>query len=130
MEGELTLELTVSTQHRDEKAPTHVHKMPCKINHNDTANVETYWYDAIQTNENETLKASFRGRPVQGEIIKFEPHTMGFVFDTSDEHQWSTSHSFNEFTNWSLDRDPALDKQVHGTLTEWIPIAEAIHKPI
>ncbi|XP_031782820.1 ribonuclease H2 subunit C [Nasonia vitripennis] len=110
-----------------------LHSVPCKIYCDDTANVATYFKPYIKNIDDEHLKSSFRGYPLQGKIISVPEGYTGVTFyeykkpdnDDAERNIYATG-TFKQFTYWNYDKIPTKNDPFISAL-DWIDIAEALH---
>ncbi|XP_014211344.1 ribonuclease H2 subunit C [Copidosoma floridanum] len=115
-----------------EKEPE-LHSIPCKIFADDKANVNTYFKPYIKNIDEEYLKSSFRGYPLQGKKVAVPKGYTGVTFyeykkpevDGADRNIYATA-TFKEFTYWNYDKLPSKNDAFISAL-DWIDIAEALH---
>lgn len=111
-----------------------VHKLPCTIKYDGTAPVQEYFTPTIEQDSSveNRLKATFRGRPLQGRSITLPKDTMGYVLQEEkkeSESKWKTVCAFDQFVNWCLDANPDFERNVNGAI-EWLEISKAIHEEV
>ncbi|CAM9500332.1 unnamed protein product [Phaeothamnion confervicola] len=122
-----------------------IHILPCKIHHDDTAAVSTYFLpegdeEKSSSAGGETL-AAFRGRKLVGTKTVLPAGVSGVVLRESRRHEltpgeasaaardsiWAVEASFDAPTIWGHDQaahDPPLKRALR-----WMEISCAIHDP-
>jgi len=122
-----------------------IHLLPCKIQSNSTAAVSQYFEPSIRSshtadNKPTTLKASFRGRPLEGERVTLPSGYTGLVLSElvkstkskeeerikEEERVLTVESGFSSLTLWNLDLSPGLNDKFTQAL-KWIDISSAIH---
>jgi len=137
-----------------------IHLLPCRIQSDSVAAVSQYFVPTIITNSQSdnsrtTLKASFRGRPLEGERVELPPGYIGLVLseevnsskskeDSSskskedskvreenssksrEERTLTVENKFKSLTQWNLDQAPGLSDKFTQAL-KWLEISQAIH---
>lgn len=123
-----TLNFSIPNKTADAKC----HLMPCRIEYKDkTANVDAYFYPTIQNISTEcdnktdgTLKASFRGRPLDGKTLKFPD---GFIGSLMPKTSNCAEKKTNELTYWNWDELPSRQDSIQKAL-DWLAISKALHE--
>lgn len=134
------------------------HLMPCKIESDDVkvARIKEYFWPTIRLmepdgdhaegrteEENVTTKnkngpilgASFRGRPLHGNVIKLpEGYTANIVTRSAKDKNLVKSvtkktavKKLDEFTYWHWDQIPSNDDDIVKAL-KWLEVSKAIHR--
>lgn len=106
------------------------HSIPCKVNTDSEAKVDTYFEPTITKSEKDStvLLSSFRGRPLIGRSIALPDSCRAFVISEKSE-QLVAQKSIDRFVHWNLDKIPSESDSL-PQLVEWLRIAEAIHSSI
>eukprot|EP00613_Pedinella_sp_CCMP2098_P048546 CAMPEP_0171828522 /NCGR_PEP_ID=MMETSP0992-20121227/7218_1 /TAXON_ID=483369 /ORGANISM="non described non described, Strain CCMP2098" /LENGTH=134 /DNA_ID=CAMNT_0012443731 /DNA_START=29 /DNA_END=433 /DNA_ORIENTATION=- len=122
--------------------PTEVHSIPCSIDHDGPANVNSFFLVEDATPEEMTLseaplRAHFRGRFLEGEFVRLPEGCEGvctspgcapmvdgqpLVVDRFHE----VRSTFEGATVWQHDRQKGTDDPLHRALA-WVELAAAIH---
>ncbi|KAG5896067.1 hypothetical protein JTB14_006856, partial [Gonioctena quinquepunctata] len=83
-----------------------------------------------------TLKASFRGYPLQGKKIELPDEYVGLVLHESvrpetekDERKFYIVNKFADITYWNWERKPSKHDAFIKAL-DWIDIADELHRPV
>ncbi|KAG2387328.1 hypothetical protein C9374_001660 [Naegleria lovaniensis] len=149
-----TLEIKLLNASEDDTL--RIHHLPCKIDHNGQAQVDKYFEANIKekgavnngdgqqqngassssepmNNNSVIFEGSFRGRPLQGKQLNFDEElknqdsldVTGYIINEDK----ICVHRFKEFTMWTLDQDPQLEKDIHSSL-DWIQFSSIIHQEI
>lgn len=79
--------------------------------------------------EEPTLAASFRGRPLQGRQLKLPHNLKGHLVGREATKKTIEPKQFDKFTYWNWDQLPTKDDAVVKALA-WFEIAKAIHDPV
>ncbi|XP_060078895.1 ribonuclease H2 subunit C-like [Ylistrum balloti] len=123
--------MTVSTDLEDVK----LHSVPCRIHYDGNANIAQY-FESNSRKSDEGVTASFRGRPLKGEVIQV-PHgytglvvkeTRKAVTEDEDRHL-ATMNKFHEVNYWNLDKTPCEDDKMKQAL-HWLELAKVLHQPL
>lgn len=154
---ELDLKVTPGS---DDQAICHL--MPCSIEHKQT-NVrarEYFWPTVRQLEvggdddqgrttkhsksigddniEDPILVASFRGRPLQGRLVKIPDGYRGHMLSKQDKSHANNNKAnnglkvkkhFDEFTYWNWDQLPSKNDAVVKAMG-WLRISKSIHDPV
>ncbi|OWF38373.1 ribonuclease H2 subunit C-like [Mizuhopecten yessoensis] len=112
-----------------------LHAVPCHIHYDGKANISQY-FESNSRKSVEAMTASFRGRPLKGEVINV-PHgytglvvkeTRKAVTEDEDRHL-TTINKFKEINYWNLDRTPCEDDKMKQAL-HWLDLAKVLHQPL
>ncbi|KFM59927.1 Ribonuclease H2 subunit C, partial [Stegodyphus mimosarum] len=111
------------------------HLMPCKIEYDGNANVSKFYASNIRE-ENGVLKSSFRGHPLQGQIVQVPNGYKGVVLEenpkfssSEDKREFKIKGTFEKFTAWNWDKIPSHNDKLIKAL-QWIDIASALHTSV
>ncbi|XP_033735658.1 ribonuclease H2 subunit C-like [Pecten maximus] len=123
--------LSVTTDLEDAK----LHAMPCHIQYDGKANIAQY-FESNSRKTGEAMTASFRGRPLKGEVIQVPHGYTGLIVKetrkaiTEDEDRHLTAmNKFKEINFWNLDRTPCEDDKMKQAKT-WLELAKVLHQPL
>ncbi|KAF7845659.1 hypothetical protein BT93_L1371 [Corymbia citriodora subsp. variegata] len=123
--------------------------LPCKIQKTGAAKIsKRYWKPRVQPDSTKTVY--FRGRRLRGRVVKLPESMDGNILKLSDKTMQDTVSNdvldqadhedpepvavveklsiFNELTFYGHDILPATEDSMITGLTEWLDLAEAIHK--
>nr|XP_039255546.1 ribonuclease H2 subunit C-like [Styela clava] len=115
-----------------------LHHLPCNIKTNDAANISTFFQPTMkETNGKEVRSATFRGRPLDGEVMAPPDGYVGFVvrekrkpFSEDEDRTLDVVGKFDSFTKWHLDSKYTSDSTIDKAVSVWPAIAKGIHSPI
>ena len=131
----------VNIVHENEGLPDVVlHHLPCKIKVDENyANTKSFFSPKVATVSNrETLQATFRGRLLDGKVIKLPDNYCGYTLEENErplseeeKRELKVSGKFQEFTQWYIDSQCIGSNLTEHACTTWAgKLADAIHKPI
>jgi len=113
------------------KAPAEVQFVPCSIEHNGKANIESHFTPYVTKDEQTgTLTASFRGYPLVGKELELPKDYRGFVLQegkaVTEQRTLRPVGEFESFKYWNWDREAsAADK--YQQAVGWLSLAQVIH---
>ncbi|CAN8002616.1 unnamed protein product [Ixodes hexagonus] len=108
------------------------HLLPCQIKYRGVANVSRFFDPFVEPvqDSKDSLKTSFRGRPLLGRQVAVPPDFAGVVFKTAatdaDSKSLYATGSFEEFVYWNWSTAPSHNDKV-AQLDDWVAVANALH---
>lgn len=78
-----------------------IHRIPCSIEYNGSAPISDYFI--VEPNEQGGYKASFRGRPWIGHVVKLDDSIQGKRVRNEHEHEHERRHSSESSYSDALD---------------------------
>ncbi|KAG8224284.1 hypothetical protein J437_LFUL005089 [Ladona fulva] len=111
-----------------------IHLMPCRIHAEGQYKITEYFKPYIDNEKSDEMKASFRGRSLQGKVVHLPENYIGVVAqagkspDTETKNLFVTS-TFASMTFWNWDKPPSKNDPFLKAM-DWIEIAEALHAPV
>ncbi|EDV23685.1 Ribonuclease H2 subunit C [Trichoplax sp. H2] len=127
MSGEIVI------QDFSERKCAKLHLLPCTIDYNGQANIDSYFEPTIKKN-GEDLSATYRGRPLCGAKMEVPDNYIGCVlketqkpFGEDEDRRLKISSHFKELTYWNLDNRTSVNDKLQKAIL-WTKIATAIHK--
>lgn len=100
------------------------HLLPVTIKRDGPAKVSAY-FEPVISEQQGTLHASFRGKPLLGKTLDVPDGFTGLVA-SGDEGKFAAKSSFEKFTYWKWDQRPADNDPVKQSL-DWLDVSKAIH---
>ncbi|XP_076463461.1 ribonuclease H2 subunit C-like [Babylonia areolata] len=133
--GKGKMALSIDASSYDTAPEAKCHMLPCTINKDGEANVRQYFETSVRE-EDESLTAAFRGRPLNGQVVVLPAGYTGVVLRevgsaaTEDQDRLlRADQRFTSFTAWNLDKPPSGDDQLSKAL-QWMDVAKALHQPV
>ncbi|RNA21215.1 ribonuclease H2 subunit C-like [Brachionus plicatilis] len=116
------------------KTDCQVHLLPFKIQYTGEAHVNSYFSSSttvksVDSNKNEIVENSFRGRPLNGIKVNLDKNQEGLIVNDNGEKNYELSGKFRGICSWHLDEpNLTIDKDLlNKTKNEWFNIAKIIH---
>merc|ERR1711860_101963 len=114
---------------------TNCHFLPFSIDYDGDSNASSF-FSVEQNPDHNDLKASFRGRPLDGCKVDLPAGYTGFVISErrqrsteEEERNLEIKQKFSHMNLWNLDKKPTLDDSTQKAF-QWIDVSNAIHEPI
>ncbi len=121
---------------KQEESPHQLQFVPANITHNGPANVQSYFTQFVfHDAERGCLRASLRGRPLDGKVVSLPDGVSAFVLQTgrddglrSDDHKRTLRvvKACKDMTVWNYDKVPSKDDKFNQALG-WLDMAEILH---
>ncbi|XP_062855978.1 ribonuclease H2 subunit C [Trichomycterus rosablanca] len=112
-----------------------VHLLPCEIDHNGPAQVDSFFTPTVKELKNEKT-VSFRGRGLKGQEVQLPQGYKGLVLtevqrplSDQEDRVVKVSSVFDQFTYWNLEILPTSDDKIVMAMA-WSKLAEVIHAPV
>ncbi|KAJ1519842.1 hypothetical protein ONE63_004088 [Megalurothrips usitatus] len=113
-----------------------IHFMPCSIKCDGPANVSKFFKPTANDKDPNYMKASFRGRPLNGEELTLPSGYKGVIVQETKrplvenvERTLHASSMFDKIVYWNWDKLPSANDSFISALS-WIDISEALHAPV
>lgn len=106
------------------------HSINCEIEHTGDAKVSSYFEPAItrKDTDEERCDVSFRGRPMNGRIVKLPDNYLIANLKSSkrNEDEFQVNETSKAFTYWNFDQQPDLDDSTYQVVN-WLNISEQLN---
>lgn len=115
----------------EEKSLSEVQLLPCTINYNGPAPIESYFIkesSLINEEKEEELISNFRGRKLIGKVVKLPENINGYVLESFNKSNINIHSKFNEIIVWEHDIQP--DTQLVQNSIDWFDIADIVSQII
>ncbi|XP_064479348.1 uncharacterized protein LOC135392572 [Ornithodoros turicata] len=110
-----------------------IHLLPCEIKHSGKAKVSNYFETMIEDSKEfpNTLKSSFRGRPLLGRDVSVPADYKGVVFknlptESGETKSFYARCGFDKLTYWKWSHPPSGNDKV-VLMQDWFAVAKALH---